>query len=79
MVLFVGKEGGVGGERDDGARGFHAEDLWEGLDGVQALPARGESVSEPWTRATRAGEGPEVGVDEVDTTIRDLSIHKVQA
>ena len=39
LVLFVGEEGGVGGERDDGARGFHAEDLWKGLDGVQALPA----------------------------------------
>ena len=40
LVLFVALERGVvGRERDDGAGGLHAEDLGEGLDGVQALPA----------------------------------------
>ncbi len=38
LVLVVGEDGRVCGEPDDGAGGLHAEDLWEGLDRVQALP-----------------------------------------
>ena len=38
LVLVAREDGLVRGERDDGARGLHAKDLGEGLDGIQALP-----------------------------------------